>query len=314
MNFKLLETLCQIQATSGDETTLKQFIVDFVNLHSSKWKFKPQIIEGEEFQDNLMLVFGQPKIAYYSHMDSVGFTSRYQNQLITIGSPEAENGDVLIGEDNLGLIECAVNIDKNGNAFHDFNRVIAPGTSLVYKPNFNQTNESISSCYLDNRLGIFTLLQLAKTMEHGVLVFSTYEEHGGGSASFLANYLYTKHKITKAIIVDVTWVTEGIQLGHGPVVSLRDAYIPRKKFINKIISYLDNSSLVYQKEVEASGGSDGSELQKSFLPIDWCFVGVPINNPHAAKEDANIFDIIRLVSLLETLAIKLHNPVQSFLT
>ena len=67
----------------------------------------------------------------------------------------------------------------------------------------------------------------------------------------------------------------------------------------------DASSLIYQKEVEASGGSDGSELQRSSLPIDWCFIGVAINNPHASIEEANIFDIIRLVALLKTLEVKM---------
>ena len=305
MDFKLLETLCKIQATSGDESRLKQFLLDYIKQHSSEWKCAPQIIKGEEFQDNLMLVFGQPKVAYYSHMDSIGFTTRYQNQLITIGSPEAENGDKLVGKDKLGPIECSIKMDTNGNAFHDFSRSIEPGTPLVYKPNFKKDEESITSCYLDNRLGVFALLQLAKTIEHGVLVFTTYEEHGGGSAGFLAKYLYHKYNLRKSLIVDVTWSTEGIHVGHGPVISLRDAYIPRKKFINEIISHLDEFSMVYQKEVEASGGSDGSELQRSPLPMDWCFIGVPIFNPHCAKEEANIFDIIRLIAALDTLSLKL---------
>lgn len=305
MDFNLLETLCQIQASSGDEARLKEFIVGYVNQHSSSWKSVPKIIEGDGFQDNLMLVFGDPKTAYYSHMDSIGFTCRYQNQLITIGSPEAINGDILIGNDSLGPIECTISTNSNGNSFHDFSRAIEPGTPLVYKPNFTKQEDRITSSYLDNRLGIFSLLQLAKVIEHGVLVFSTYEEHGGGSAAFLAQHLYNSYSITNSIIVDVTWVTEGIQLGHGPVVSLRDAYIPRKKFVDEITAHLDASSLIYQKEVEASGGSDGSEIQRSSLPVNWCFIGVPINNPHASNEEANIFDIVRLVSILETLSTKL---------
>lgn len=305
MDFNLLEELCKIQATSGDESKLKDFIIDHVNQHSKKWRSVPKIIEGEGFQDNLILVFGQPKTAFYSHLDSVGFTCRYQNQLLTIGSPEAETGDKLIGNDGLGPIECAITIDSNGNSMHDFSRRIDPGTTLVYKPNFIKQEESITSPYLDNRLGVFALLQLANVLENGVLVFSTYEEHGGGSAAFLAQHLYHTYSITKSIIVDVTWVTEGIQFGHGPVVSLRDAYIPRKKFVSEITTLLDESSFIYQLEVEASGGSDGSEIQRSSLPVDWCFIGVPINNPHAPNEEANVFDIVRLVSLLETLSIKL---------
>jgi len=301
MDFNLLETLCQIQATSGDENKIKQFILNYVKGNASNWRKTPKIIEGKGFQDNIMLVFGSPNIAYYAHMDSVGFTTRYQNQLITIGSPDARKGDKLVGNDTLGPIECNITIDENGNTFHDFKRTIEAGTPLAYKPNFQQEAESITSPYLDNRIGVFALLQLAQELENGVLVFSTYEEHGGGSAAYLGSYLLTKYDIHQSIIVDVTWVTDGVQLGLGPVVSLRDAHIPRKKFINKIISHLDDSSLVYQKEVEASGGSDGSELQRSALPIDWCFIGVPVKNPHASHEEANIFDIVRLITLLKTL-------------
>lgn len=305
MDFNLLETLCQIQATSGDENKIKQFVLNYVEGNAPNWRKTPKIIEGKGFQDNIMLVFGEPNTAYYAHIDSVGFTSRYQNQLITIGSPEAQKGDVLVGNDALGPIECNITIDAKGNTFHDFKRTIEAGTPLVYKPNFQQEAERITSPYLDNRLGVFVLLQLAKELENGVLVFSTYEEHGGGSVAYLGNYLLTKYDIHQSVIVDVTWVTDGIQLGLGPVVSLRDAYIPRREFINKIVTHLDDSSLVYQKEIEASGGSDGSELQRSALPIDWCFIGVPVKNPHGSSEEANIFDIVRLISLLKSLLSKL---------
>ncbi len=302
MDFKLLENLCNINATSGDERLMTEFLLNFVIKRSDRWKVTPKMIHGAGFQDNLMLVFGNPTVAYYAHIDTVGFTSRYENQLITIGSPDAINRDKLVGKDSLGEIECELIIENNGNAYHNFKRTIQRGTPLVYKPNFKQSEEYISSPYLDNRLGIFALLELAKELENGVLVFSTYEEHGGGSAAFLAQYLYNTYNILKSIIVDVTWVTEGIYLGHGPVVSLRDAYIPRKLFIDRITSFLDDRSIIYQKEVESSGGSDGSEIQRSALPIDWCFIGVPVNNPHSAKETANIFDIIRLVELLKMLA------------
>lgn len=305
MKLSVLKDLCGISATSGDEEPVKKYILKYVSSHKETWKVQPQIIEGEGFQDALILVFGKPEMAYYSHMDSVGFTTRYQNQLVAIGSPDPEQGDKLVGEDHIGLIECEVQVDSNGNAFHNFARAIEPGTSLVYKPEFIESGDTVTSNSLDNRLGIFTLLQLAPELENGALVFSTYEEHGGGSVGFIANYLLKTYGILKSLIVDVTWVTDGVHLGHGPVVSLRDAFIPRKKFVNKITSLLDDHSMVYQKEVEGKGGSDGSELQKSELPIDWCFLGVPVNHPHSSKEEANIFDIVRLITLLQLLSNKL---------
>ena len=305
MDFSLLETLCQIPATSGDEHRLKQFLVDYVSQNSVSWKTAPVLFQGEGFQDNLILIFGKPTTAYYAHLDSVGFTTRYQNQMIPIGSPEPVDGDKLSGEDSLGPIECQIIIDENKNVFHDFARAIEPGTPLVYSTKFKTSGDTISSNYLDNRIGIFALLQLAKEIKNGALIFTTNEEHGGGSVGYLANFLFNKYAILKSLIVDVTWVTDGIYLGYGPVVSLRDSYIPRKKFVSQITSLLDKYSIVYQKEIEATGGSDGSELQRSPLPIDWCFIGVSIKNSHSSHEEANIFDITRLIALLEILSKKL---------
>lgn len=301
MNISLLKLLCEIPATSGDEGKMKNFILEYMQTNADKWHKKPVIIQDDGFQDNLMFVFGEPKVALYAHMDSVGFTARYQNQLVSVGSPEPQNGDSLVGKDALGLIECNIQVDDNGNAYHNFARPIDRGTLLTYKPNFTQQGDLVRSQSLDNRVGVFMLLELAKTMEDGVLVFSTYEEHGGGSVGYLASHLYHTFGITNNLIVDVTWNTDGVFLGHGPVVSLRDAYIPRKKFINKIVAFLDSHSLVYQKEVEEKGGSDGSELQRSPLPLDWCFLGVAVHNPHSSYEEANLFDIVRLHSLLVVL-------------
>ena len=302
MNIKLLKELCALQATSGDEAGMKNFILDYVKTHSGSWKVEPTILEGDHFQDNLILIFGSPTLAFYSHMDSVGFTVRYQNQLVPIGSPEPESGDMLVGEDSMGPIECALRVEKKGNVFHEFGRTIKPGTPLTYKPDFRQNGDTITSSYLDNRVGIFSLLELAVTLENGALVFSTYEEHGGGSAGYLGKYLYENHGISQSLIVDVTWATDGVHLGHGPVVSLRDAYIPRRQFVRNITDLLDNHSLIYQKEVEGSGGSDGSELQKSALPVDWCFLGVASNHPHSSHEEASLLDISRLISLLEIIS------------
>ncbi|MCB0497194.1 MAG: aminopeptidase [Cyclobacteriaceae bacterium] len=302
MNLKLLEALCGVSSTSGNESEMKNFILQVVKKESPKWKCEPQVIEGEGFQDNLMLVFGNPSIAFYSHMDTVGFTTRYQNQMVTIGSPEPKPDDVLVGEDSMGPVECSLKIEKNGNVHHQFGRSIEPGTPLTYKPNFKQKDDILVSQGLDNRVGIFVLLELASTLENGALVFTTYEEHGGGSAGYLGDYLYKTFGITKSLIVDVTWATDGVHLGRGPVVSLRDAYIPRRIFVKRILNILEEHCLVYQKEVEGSGGSDGSELQKSALPVDWCFLGVASNYPHSSHEEVNVLDVTRLISVLEILS------------
>lgn len=69
---------------------VKNFLLQYIKQNQSAWKTKPKIYQGEDFQDCLILVFGKPTTAVFAHMDSVGFTVRYENQLIPIGGPEAK--------------------------------------------------------------------------------------------------------------------------------------------------------------------------------------------------------------------------------
>ena len=85
MNFQLLDTLCGIHAPSGNEVAMKDFLLNYIQVQSRNWKVKPEIVKGEEFQDCVILKFGEPRTAIFAHMDSIGFTVRYQDQLVPIG-------------------------------------------------------------------------------------------------------------------------------------------------------------------------------------------------------------------------------------
>jgi putative aminopeptidase FrvX len=302
---KLLRQLCSIHAPSGEEGPLKEFLLKYIQKEKQKWKHIPEIIEGEEFQDCLILKFGNPRTAIFAHMDSVGFTVRYDNQLVSIGSPDAEEGTLLVGEDNLGPIECALEFDKDNHAFYKFGRKIERGTSLTYKINFRESEKYIETACLDDRLGIYTALKVAETLLDGVIVFSCWEEHGGGSVPYLAQYIYKKWGVRQALISDITWITDGVEHGKGVAISRRDRNIPRRKFVDKIIALASKKKINFQVEVEGSGSSDGGELQRTALPIDWCFVGAPELHPHTPDEKVHKDDIKSMIDLYRVLMIKL---------
>jgi putative aminopeptidase FrvX len=272
-------------------------LIDFFQSSTEIKNRELKIIQGEHFQDNLIIIKGDPKVALYAHMDTVGFTVRYENQLVPVGGPQINQGDIVVGNDHLGPIECQVNIDEDNRVTHDFERAIARGTPLTYQPNFRIENNYIESPYLDNRLGIFNAIKCGLRAEDVALVFTCWEEHGGGSVPMLARYLYETHNIKQALISDITWVTDGITFEKGPVISLRDKNIPRKLFIDRILMLSDSWGGSYQLEVEATGSSDGRELQLSPYPIDWCFIGAPHTNSHSPRERANIEDILQTVNL-----------------
>ncbi len=303
---QLLQQLCQIHSPSGNETQMKEFILDYVSQNAASWQVQPEIIHGPEFQDCLMLVFGKPRTAVFAHMDSIGYTVRYDNHLVPIGGPHHKTGHTLVGKDKSGPITCNLVYDEDSNylvcdALHKLDR----GTELVFKCDFRETEDFVQSCYLDNRLGVWTALKVAETLKDGVLVFSCYEEHGGGTVPFLIKYLYERFQIRQALVCDITWMTEGVTHGKGVAISMRDTRIPRRSYLNRIIEIAKKSGINYQLEVEGAGGSDGKELQSSPYPIDWCFVGAPEDNVHTPDEIVHKKDIASMLSMYKELMRKL---------
>ena len=297
---KLLKKLCSIHSPSGEENRISEFIIDYVKSNMHDWKVKPKIFSGDGFQDCIILSFGTPRTAIYAHMDSIGFTVKYNNEIIKIGGPVVEEGIKLVGTDSKGNIEGKI-IKKDDKTYLDFKREIDRGTSLTFKMNFKETDNYIQSCYLDNRLGVWNALKVAENLEDGIIVFSCWEEHGGGSVGFLTNFIHSKYNINKALISDITWVTEGVKAGKGVVISLRDSGIPRRSFVNKIISLAKSHNIHYQLEVESSGGSDGNEIQKSPFPVDWCFIGAPEQNVHSPKEKVHKKDMKSMLQIYSML-------------
>ena len=298
---ELLQQLIEIQGVSSDEANIKAFIKEYVLANSSTWKTKPVIIDGTGFQDTIMLVFGEPRVAMYAHMDTIGYSISYENALVRVGGPKHCDGTSLVGNDSKGPVEGQLMVIENEHGDIDLklvaDRIIDRGTLLSFKPDFRQTSEYVQSPYLDNRLGVFVALKVAETLENGVIVFSTYEEHGGNSVGNCAKYLMNSYEILKALICDITWVTEHVKHKGGVAISMRDSMIPRRKYLNKIISLAENSGIKYQLEVESAGGSDGSVLQKSDLPIDWCFIGAPEDNVHSPDEKVYLSDIQSMIDM-----------------
>ena len=301
---ELLKQMCEVHAPSGEESTMKNFILKHIEINKNNWKVQPILHYGKGLQDNLILVFGKPNTAIFAHLDSIGFTVKYNNEIVKIGGPVSSEGIVITGKDSFGKIEGKI-VKKENKIFIDFHREIEKGTSLIFKSNFRETKEYIQSCYMDNRLGVWNALEVAKTLENGIIVFSSWEEHSGGSVGYLGKFIQEKYGVMQALISDITWVTEGVKHGKGCAISLRDSGIPRRSYVNKIVEIARKTNIPYQLEVEDAGGSDGNGLQKSDYPWDWCFVGAPEDNVHSPDEKVHKKDIQSMLDLYKELMKKL---------
>lgn len=293
--YELLKKMCAIHAPSGNEDGMTEFLLKYISKEMKHWKHQPEVLHGGHFQNCIVLVFGNPRTAMYAHIDNIGFMARYQNELIKIGGPRTMTGYKLVGSDKKGIIKVKLEADTDTDKLKAIcKKKIEPGTDFSFESDFRETTNFVQSCYLDNRLGVFVALQTARTLENGVIVFSAWEEHGGGSAGSIATFLFQNYGISQSLISDITWITEGVHHGEGVVVSIRDSGIPRRRYVNRIRKILDSHKFKYQTEVESHGGSDGNDIQKSPYPIDWCFIGAPEDFVHSPDEKVHKKDIVSM--------------------
>ncbi|MEZ7902127.1 MAG: aminopeptidase [Flavobacteriales bacterium] len=306
---KLLKELCGVHAPSGNEIAMTEYLLDYIEKNKKNWKVQPEIIFGDGFQDCIMLKFGNPTTAIFAHIDSIGFTVKYNKEIVKIGGPRTIEGTKLVGEDSQGKFECELLVieyeDGPDRYEYILDREIDRGTDLVFKREFIETDSHVQSCYMDNRLGVWNALQVAENLENGVICFSCWEEHGGGSVGYLARHMYENWGVRQALISDITWITEGVTDGDGVAISMRDSGLPRRSYINRIIALAKQGGIKYQLEVENAGGSDGNALQKSPYPFDWCFIGAAEHDVHSPTERVNKADVIEMVKLYEYLMEKL---------
>lgn len=281
---------------------MKEFILDYVEKHKSTWAVQPKVIHGDDFQDCVVLVFGKPRTAIFAHIDSIGFMVGYSNELVRIGGPRISSNYRLVGKDSQGEISCEMSVPQGSKkAYYKYHRELDRGTELVFHCDFRESDLSVQSCYIDDRLGCWNALQVAETLQDGIICFSCWEEQGGGSVPYLAKYIYEQYGVRQALISDITWVTEGIKHGEGPAISLKDRAIPRRAFLNRIIGLAKESGIQHQIEVEHDGGSDGIDLQNSPYPFDWCFVGAPEDYVHTPDEKVYKSDIENMAALYKYL-------------
>lgn len=292
MDTSLLEKLIQIDSPSGNESDICTFLESYVKKEIPKAKTNRVL-------NNLVVIKGKPEIAIFAHIDTVGFMSGYDNELLLIGHPTANQGDSI--ENKKLLIEAKIAEVTKKTIKYKSNQEFNPGTffSFAFNMKVDESNKKIHSAYLDNRLGILNALELLKKCDNIAVAFTSKEEHYGNGARICAKLLYEDYKITKALISDITWTSKHIEIGKGPVVSLRDDFVPNRNFVDKIVSIARQSKISFQMEVENSGRSDGGYIEVTPYPIEWCFVGICIDGYESSSETCAMSDFDNLVSLTE---------------
>jgi putative aminopeptidase FrvX len=283
-----LESLLQIEGPSGDEGDVADAVERALEPVPG--------LSRRRFGDMLLAVRGEPRVAVMAHLDTVGFTLGYDNSLIPIGSPQARAGTPLRCRHNGRLIHGKIRM-------HDRSPYLAgdndapPGSRWIFDAPLKRDGDVLRGAYFDNRAGVWSAIRVLEQCLNVAVAFTVSEEQSGRGALIAARWLWEELRIDRALISDITWDTEHIHRGRGPAISLRDQYVPRRRFLDQILELADRSGIPYQREIESSGSSDGGAIERSGVPMDWCFIGAPEEAPHTPAEVVNFSDLEAMAAL-----------------
>jgi putative aminopeptidase FrvX len=291
MNF--LSELQTIPGPSGDEGR----IADYLEAHCARLPG----VTVRRYGDLVLAQKGRPRVAIFAHTDTVGFTQGYGRDLLAVGGPRPENGDLLREVGGTAEVRIKVRESEHGPTWKLAEKAGRPGSRWVYAAPLKAKKRRVIGPYLDNRAGVWNAVRCLERCADVAVVFTPGEEHSGRGALMGARIVYQDLQITRALISDITWHTRGIKNGQGPAISFRDRSIPRQRFLDAVLAAATESGVPFQREVESSGGSDGSQIERSTFPIDWVFVGAPQKRSHTTREECEIADLHAMSDLYAAL-------------
>lgn len=283
-----LRRLQEIEGVSGDEGGVAEFVAQSL-----------ADVPGVAFRrvgDNLIVTRGRPRAAVLAHMDTVGFTLGHRRELIRIGGPAVEGGEAVrsTGGDRTYRGRVAIVGDRwRLEGAED----APPGSRWVWDAPLVQNGDTLTGAYLDNRAGVWCATRVVESCADVAVAFTVGEEHSGRGAVTCARILHDEMGIEQALICDVTWADGPVRRGGGAAISLRDRFLPRRVFLERVLTLAAESGVPYQQEIQSDGASDGAALERSGIPIDWCFVGAPQDASHSPHEEMQWSDLEATVAL-----------------
>jgi endoglucanase len=196
-------------------------------------------------------------------------------------------------------VDCGISKEELESMGIGIGTYIVPERKLEILGNSN----IISGKALDDRLGCTILIQLAKSVKspkNDIYYAFTAQEEIGMYGAKTSMY---KIDASWAIAVDISFATDtsdsGIQMGKGPVITIKDSdLISNRGLVDYIVDLAKKRRIPYQLEVSDMGTTDALYMSISKGGIPATAVGVPIRNPHSTISIANLKDVKNCIRLL----------------
>ena len=279
-----------------------------------------------------------PRVAIAAHMDEIGFVVRHIDdagfiRLQRVGgfdprvlvaqrvAIQTRSGDSLPGV--LQLAAKPVHLQQPGDAketrlddlFVDLGlpadevkRLVGLGDMVTLARDLERLGETVVSKALDDRLGIFVMLEALRQSRGGaatiIAIASTQEEVGLRGATTAA------HRVDAdiAIALDVTIAGDipgntpadvVTKLGAGTAIKLMDgSHIAHPGLVDHLRHIAEQNHIPFQLEILPAGGTDAASFQKSQGGAVAGTISIPTRYVHTVNEMAHLTDIQASIDLL----------------
>jgi len=334
---KLLLELVKIPAPSGLEYLMKEYLLKYgkENLNNTDVIFE----SGEVYYIKKSNNPNAKSVLFDAHIDNVslrimnitddGFLicrsfglndeDIYGKEVKVLTKNGIINGLIAINPPHIDIKNNQLIVDifaKNGQ---EAKNLVEIGDAIFYKPYAKIVNDHLTGTFLDNHIGVYSLINLAKMIDkienikyNIIFHFSSREETGNLKyLSMLEQSVEQKSRQIQLIfVIDADLATDVYNLnrddlpkaylGKGPIISrniIDDYYV--YKFLMSIMG-----DIPYQT-VMSDGNGGNNLIDYNKLNVYGQSIGIPLRYMHSSVETCRLDDIKWTIQLLYNIVLNL---------
>ncbi len=324
MNYALLRDLCEACGVPGAEEPVKRVFKEAAS------GLVDEITE-DELGNLLLHKRGEgPRVLLDAHLDEVAFlVAGFEGSFIRILplgglEPQAVYGQRLVvwgkrplsaviatkpphlGEEKKspGIEEMFLDV---GLGEEKLKELVSIGDPVTFPPFFEETEDAILSKALDDRVGLFLMLEALKVADLRVDLYlsATVQEEVGLRGAYA---LAQKIKAEAVLVLEGTFASDlpGVPshlrltiCGRGPELRLTDArFVADRHFTLGLSDLARKKDIPHQVVVKNRGGTSASAFQVAGGPMRTAVLSVPVRYLHAPVSLAFKSDLQAALDLL----------------
>lgn len=331
----MLKELCLINGASGDESRVRDYIID-------KIKNKTEYIV--DALGSIIAFCGHsgagPVVSINAHMDEVGFiitgiTDDGYLGFSSVGGIDprvcldrvvkTEKGVVgVIGDKAFHLLDSdekskcpsfdKLLIDIGASSKDEAEKLVSLGDFAYFESDYVEFgNGYIKAKALDDRIGCMLMLDLIENGTNGVYCFNVQEEVGLRGAKCTAETVGADIAIvleatTAADLDGVSGADRVCVLGNGPVVSFMDGRtIYDKELYNLAMDTAKEKGIPVQTKTAIAGGNDAGSIQTAAGGTRVIAISLPCRYIHSGACVVKKSDIDATKKIIKELLAKLYD-------